>query len=850
MSVGALGGGNITLTAGNDIINTDAVIPTNARAAMGRPSTSTLQELGGGELVVNAGRNIDAGIYYVECGMASLSAGGEITTNSTRSPSLGIISNLNNPSASTLNSLTWLPTTLFLGKSSFNVSANGDILLGPAVNTFLLPQGLNNKFWYKTYFSTYAADSSVTVTSTGGDVSLRYESVLPNSSAPNSILVNWLQTQNLFSTGSNTASSIQPWLRLTETNVREFPQVASLTAPKLFVTALSGSLNLSGDLTLAPSPVGQLELIASQGINALSPIGISNSRIPEQQTTIWTASTINVSDANPESIPQALRPLSIFGLLGSGLSDNNTSQTGALQLFSRLFLESGSVIGSNAISSVQQDRHTPGLLHLNDTEPVRIYTGSGDLSGLNLFTPKFTRIISGASISDVSLYIQNILSENLSVVSAAGSILASTQTSPLRNLASATGNALGFGELNNAGDIQISGPGTLQIIAGETIDLGLGAGLADGTGSGITSIGNLRNPFLGEAGADLLLAAGLAPVGLNSLRWEKFIQEFVTSTEGLELVEDIRPGTNFESLSEEERRILAIQVFYRILRDTGRNYNDPDSPNFRSYENGLKAIASLFGEDSTASRGEIFARGRDIRTRSGGDISLLAPGGGLTLANTTLGNPLAPPGVITEAGGSINIFTDQSVDIGIGRIFTLRGGDALIWSSNGDIAAGSSSRTVQSAPPTRVVIDPQSAAVQTDLAGLATGGGIGVLATVEGVEPGDVDLIAPTGLIDAGDAGIRVSGNINLAAVQVVNSANISAGGTSSGGNATVSAPSISTVTAASNTSAATTAAAPAAKEDKKEKPEEIVPELSIIDVVVIGYGGGSSPVDDDEEEE
>ena len=67
---------------------------------------------------------------------------------------------------------------------------------------------------------------------------------------------------------------------------------------------------------------------------------------------------------------------------------------------------------------------------------------------------------------------------------------------------------------------------------------------------------------------------------------------------------------------------------------------------------------------------------------------------------------------------------------------------------------------MKSAPPTRVLIDPQSGAVQTDLAGLATGGGIGVLATVAGVAPGNVDLIAPVGVVDAGDAGIRSSGNL------------------------------------------------------------------------------------------
>src|SRR5262249_58447364 len=100
--------------------------------------------------------------------------------------------------------------------------------------------------------------------------------------------------------------------------------------------------------------------------------------------------------------------------------------------------------------------------------------------------------------------------------------------------------------------------------------------------------------------------------------------------------------------------------------------------------------------------------------------------------------------------------------VGHSRIFTLRGGDIVIWSTLGNMGAGASSKTVQAAPPTRVLVDPQSGDVRTDLAGLATGGGIGVLASVKGVPPGDVDLIAPAGVVDAGDAGIRVSGNLNI----------------------------------------------------------------------------------------
>jgi hypothetical protein len=126
-----------------------------------------------------------------------------------------------------------------------------------------------------------------------------------------------------------------------------------------------------------------------------------------------------------------------------------------------------------------------------------------------------------------------------------------------------------------------------------------------------------------------------------------------------------------------------------------------------------------------------------------------------------------------------------------------------------------------------------------------------VLATVAGIEPGDVDLIAPAGIIDAGDAGIRVSGNINLAAVQVVNAGNISAGGTSIGGNATVSAPSVATVTAASNSAASTSATAAGTQNEERNKiSEEVTTQLSVFDVVVIGYGGGEALDEEKEEEE
>ncbi|MES2440235.1 MAG: filamentous hemagglutinin family protein, partial [Verrucomicrobiota bacterium] len=850
-SVGTLGGGNVALTAGNDVRNVDAVAPTNARAPKGSPDRSKLVELGGGDVTVRAGNDISGGVYYVERGEGIIEAGHAITTNSTRSPSFGLVANLNNPAAATLDPLTWIPTLLFAGKSSFDVSARGDILLGPTYNPFLLPTGLNNKFWYKTYFSTFAPESATQVTSLGGDITLRNAITLPGRNSAVSVLRAWMETQNLLSNSNTSSAWSQPWLRLGETSVNAFNPVLSLAAPTLKLSALSGDVNVAGNLTLASSSTGQLELISAGSISGLQPTGLSNTIIAGQPTMVWTAGTINLSDADPDAVPDAFSPINYFGIAGDSGAANVTTQDNFLSTLLAMFTESGSFTGANGSIQFKQSLHSQGLLHRDDEDPVRVYAMDGDLSGLTLFTPKFSRIFASRDITDVALHIQNLASGNLSIVSAGRDLVAYNSNSQSRVQALSSGNAVSFGQSALSGDIQISGPGTLQVLAGRTLDLGVGNANADGTATGITSIGNFRNPFLSTKGADLLIGAGMtaAPsLGGGAPDFDAFIEKFVLTEKGRKYLREVAPGVEFSEQSGEEQARLAMEVFYQILRDTGRDFNDPDSDGFQNYKVGKSAVRTLFGKD-IAWEGEVLTRNRDIRTRSGGDIGIIAPGGGVTMSDTSSASSLTPPGVITEAGGNISIFTDQDVSIGIGRIFTLRGGDITIWSSRGDIAAGSSSRTIQSAPPTRVIVDPQSASVETDLAGLATGGGIGVLATVEGVEAGDVDLIAPTGIIDAGDAGIRVSGNINLAAVQVVNAANISAGGNSTGAPAAVSAPSISTTTSASNASAAATSTAvnPAEQRQTTEAPAVGAEEPSLISVEVIGYGGGT---DEDEEEE
>jgi hypothetical protein len=867
---GTLGGGDILLSAKNDIVNADAVAPTNARMAglnsdgnTLAPSNTKMLEFGGGDISIQAARNIDGGLYHVERGSGLLSAGGEVKTNRAKSPSLGLLGKSGSYSDALLSSSdpeaflpeTWLPTSLFLGKGAFEVSARKDVLLGPMANAFLMPAGLGNKFWYKTYFSTYGADSRVDVTSLGGDVSLRTATVLPLEFGPKPILTAWINQQNLFNVqgGSSYSSSSQPWTRLSESSLAGFSIVMTYAPPTLSANSFRGSINTTGGTTLAPASRGNLELIARNAINGLNPAGktlLQDDAGNVFPITAWLASSINVSDANPALIPGIGSPFSYYGFAGEGaelVDSSNNFLSGLDQSLS----ESGSFSGNDAAIDVKRRRHGSSLLHAGDPNPVKVYAGIGDISGLSLFTPKRAEIAGGGSISDVAFYIQNLDPRDVSIVSAGGDIVPYNENSPLRSLASDISSANAVMDLPRttvsnkpvtalAGDIQISGPGIIEVLAGSNLDLGNGENLSDGTGTGIVSIGNSRNPNLPFEGASILALSSIkGKSGGAALGLADTAIDFAEATALSNLAGSIKPLSN----SKEHLVIANLQTLFAIIAQTGEDY-----PEAASYEPALGAVETAFSLLDGA--GDILTRSRDIRTVSGGEIVLAAPRGGLTMASDIFGNPLTPPGIVTEYGGSISILTDGDVDIGRARIFTLRGGDMTIWSSTGDIAAGTSPKTVVTAPPTRVLIDSPSADVKTDLGGLATGGGIGVLASLENVEPGNVYLLAPEGTVDAGDAGIQSTGNLNIAAVSVVNADNIATGGASAG--VPTSAPSAAapvSVAPSAASSAAATSSAAQSMAAQNQAPKEVEESPSLISVEVLGYGGGDSQEEEEESE-
>jgi len=251
--------------------------------------------------------------------------------------------------------------------------------------------------------------------------------------------------------------------------------------------------------------------------------------------------------------------------------------------------------------------------------------------------------------------------------------------------------------------------------------------------------------------------------------------------------------------------------FFASLVETGRlaqNQSDKDA-NLKTFDG---FIAALFPDAGASAGGDISNFGSQFKTEQGGAVTLLAPAGSV-YAGLTLGYALKLPsaqGIFTVRGGEVAALVRDDFLVNKGRVFTLGGGDITLVSQRANIDAGRGSKTAASAPPPLITVDPNGN-IKLDVAASIAGSGIATLKTRPDIEPGDVFAIAPRGIFDAGDAGVRSSGAVLVVAPIVLNAANISAGGAISGATVAVAAPSLGSVAAPSNASPKTDDVAKAA---------------------------------------
>ena len=736
-TAGALGGGDLVLSAGRNIANVSAATSDSRYVDI---NTLAPVIVGGGNLEVDAGGDVGTAVLYVASGTGRVTAGGGLTA--TR--------------VSTANG-TPIGSLLLGDDTRYLLTARGSIdLEGEFGASELQPLSAGNTTLPTPYYYRYGPDSLLQVSSSGGSVAVGAASESPG------------RVQDLLGAASPKSGV---------SGVPVYPASVDLAS-------YGSDIDLLGSLALLPSTRGELSIYAARDVLG-SQLGLR----------LLTTQTVVPSVDSP----------------GNG---------------------SGAFIPRGAL---------PVESHVGDTVPVEIAAGR-DISSLNVVSPKPVEVSAGRDIVDVSLTVEMTDPQSISSMIAGRDV-------------TYTLDPQGFQTAMN-----ISGPGRFDVIAGRNVNLGFSAG--------ITSYGNLLNPALPAGGADISVVAGLgAPLGIAApsvAGAQDFLSEIVapSTTYTAQLIAYVGQVTGAVGLSASEATTMlrgfplteqlpfAESVLFQELVAAGRLADTNPASDFAR---GYAAIDALFPGSRPAAgaanpyAGDLGMAYSRIYTLNGGAISILAPGGGV---NVGLANPPSnlqafgvardPSGlgIATVQSGDVDIFAQNDVLVNESRVFTLGGGNIAIWSTLGNIDAGRGAKTAVSAPPPRITTDA-AGNVHLDFSNLAQGSGIRTIQTDPSVPVASVDLIAPAGFVNAGDAGIGSSGNLTIAAQRVLGLDNIQVGGVSTGVPPEVSGLGAALSGASASGSSTANAATSTASESATQAAAAPLASsaLSWIDVFIEGFG-------------
>jgi filamentous hemagglutinin family protein len=627
----------------------------------------------------------------------------------------------------------------------------------------------------------------------------------------------------------------------------------SVLPPILNVVAAGGSVYFGGgELELAPSPDGALNLLAQQSIFAAQqtvagggvvsnismsgagdgPNDLPNPFKPAKSTSLFQYEV----DTPTAALHPALQPQHFYAVQGDivGLTAGEVLDLGAQteQGTSTLYLAAAPaemMAGRDIVASgTPPSQVSLSSIFPNEGASQLSVAGVPAQSSGNLFLndgpQDVSSVIAGRDILDSYFYV-------------AGGGLLAVQAGRDLNQAD-DGIIKSIGPLFGASPTNRNQGAAIAVTVGGTPDYAAFA-------QDYLTPGNLADPDFPLASAQN--AGKVAAVYTNQL--VGFLQQYDGYSGG---AEDALAA--FAQLPAAQQQSFLRQVFYDELIASGQEETSPASPRYHTYIRGQDAIATLFpvtgsyAGSITMYSGTALPNGTvlsnpsthtpvtfdaGISTQYGGDIDLLAPGGQVVLGSGAV-IPGSNTGLITYGSGNINVFALGSVLLGQSRVFTTYGGSIDIWSAEGDISAGVGSKTSLIFSPPLLTYDAFGGITEAPSTP-SSGAGIATLAPLAGVPAGDVDLAAPFGTIDAGEAGIRVSGNLNLAAAAIANAANVEVGGKVTGA-PTVQVANIGAITAAAAVSGAATNSATNTAE--KQTGSQATNPDSIISVEVLSFGG------------
>lgn len=844
-------GGDVSVTAGGDIRQLSVSLPTTWTISTDASGNASLRTIGGGNLSVVAGGDILSGSYFVAKGDGNIHADGSIgadfsTTYLTPTRTQGTMP---------------VSTLIAMQDARLDVDAKGSVSLGGIFNPSWLDDGGVDALSLVGHADgqSYSTTSRIDVTAFAGD--LTYGDLVSPLA--------------LFTPG---LTADVP----TESAGDILPATVSLVAA-------NGDLNLRAAGELFPSSDGNLSLLARDSVQFDMPAnGVASRYVwglidaplssmasplyvdPLTSTDQSPAANVRAQGYLSDSLYGALAdqqflhastpwhaddsdPVRVYALNGDILNGTGAGMGGVFLMPSKVArIEAGRDIVDLAYVGQQ--------VHASDISVIR---AGRDIYDTPLSVPAF----SAGGVTNPWSVLPVILQGG------PGSLWIQAGRDLGRLAAQTEFYTLGAGQSSYK---FLSQPGTPSII------------------TGIDTIANAFNPSLGSDGASVYASFGVSP-GIDQAAFIRaYVDPATVKPAGLDddsealvaYVENYDAGlrvdtglavdastptysvaeawARFQQLPEEAQAIFTQQAFYRVLAQVGKDYNDDASPYKGQYARGYAAINTLFpaslgytangldggsnGAGQTVATGDLDIRGSTIQTQRGGDISILGPGGQALLGGTSAPPPVAnnagtlldgpnTQGVLTLEKGDISMFTDRSTLLAQSRVFTEQGGDVTIWSSNGDINAGKGAKTTSEIPPVTYLCTLDAWCYQNP-AGQVSGAGIATLQTIADAPEGSVYLMAPRGTVDAGDAGIRVSGNLVIAAAHVANADNVQVKGDAVG-LPVVQSVNVGALNAASSAaSAATKAAEDVARQQQSDARDR---QPSIISVQVLGDNPSAS---------